>query len=117
MTKPASEPVSRGEDKLLDDVAAQAGLVLRNVRLIEELRSSRQRLVATQDEERRRLERNLHEGARQSLVSVALLIRTGGPGCQPTLIWSGQRWTRRRSSCGWRSTSSASRLAASIRRS
>ena len=36
------------------------GWSLRNVRLIEELRASRQRLVAAQDEERRRLERNLH---------------------------------------------------------
>ena len=44
------------------DLASQAGLVLRNVRLIEELRASRQRLVAAQDEERRKLERNIHDG-------------------------------------------------------
>jgi signal transduction histidine kinase len=43
--------------------------------LIEDLRGSRQRLVRTQDEERRRLERNLHDGAQQSLVAVALMIR------------------------------------------
>ena len=77
--KPPTEPITPAEDKLLDDVAAQAGLVLRNVRLIEELRSSRQRLVSTQDEERRRLERNLHDGAQQSLVSVALMLRTVRP--------------------------------------
>ncbi len=53
----------------------QAGLVLRNVRLVEELRSSRQRLVTAQDEERRRLERNLHDGAQQRLVSIALALR------------------------------------------
>ena len=76
VTKAPGEPVIPAEDKLLDDVAAQAGLVLRNVQLIEELRSSRQRLVTTQDHERRRLERNLHDGAQQSLVSVALMIRT-----------------------------------------
>ena len=75
VVKPAAEPVTPAEDKLLADVAAQAGLVLRNVRLIEELRGSRQRLVAAQDAERRRLERNLHDGAQQSLVSVALLLR------------------------------------------
>jgi signal transduction histidine kinase len=50
-------------------------LVLLNARLIEDLRSSRQRLVRAQDEERRRLERNLHDGAQQSLVAVALTLR------------------------------------------
>jgi signal transduction histidine kinase len=49
--------------------------VLRNVRLIEELRASRQRLVAAQDEERRRLERNLHDGAQQQLVALAVKQR------------------------------------------
>jgi signal transduction histidine kinase len=73
--KPAGEPVTPVEDRLLDDVAAQAGLVLRNARLIDDLRSSRQRLVTTSDEERRRLERNLHDGAQQNLVSVALMLR------------------------------------------
>lgn len=76
VTKPAGESLNPAEEKLLDDVAAQAGLVLRNVRLIEDLRSSRERLVATGDEERRRLERNLHDGAQQSLVSVALMLNT-----------------------------------------
>ena len=76
VTKPPGEPLTPVESKLLDDVAAQAGLVLRNVRLIEDLRSSRERLVTTQDEERRRLERNLHDGAQQRLVAVALMIRT-----------------------------------------
>jgi signal transduction histidine kinase len=54
------------------DVASQAGLVLSNVRLIEELRASRQRLVAAQDAERRKLERNLHDGAQQQLVALAM---------------------------------------------
>jgi signal transduction histidine kinase len=75
VTKPAAETLTPTERKLLDDVASQAGLVLRNVRLIEDLRSSRVRLVTTQDEERRRLERNLHDGAQQSLVAVALMLR------------------------------------------
>ena len=75
ITKQASEPVTPAEDAMLGHVASQAGLVLRNVRLIDDLRSSRERLVATQDDERRRLERNLHDGAQQSLVSVALLTR------------------------------------------
>ena len=57
------------------DLAAQAGLVLRNVRLIEELRASRTRLVAAQDEERRRLERNIHDGVQQQLVALAVQLR------------------------------------------
>jgi signal transduction histidine kinase len=40
------------------------------VGLIEELRASRQRLVAAQDEERRRIERNLHDGVQQQLVAL-----------------------------------------------
>jgi len=51
-------------------MAAQAGLVLRNARLIEELKASRQRLVAAQDEERRKIERNLHDGVQQQLVAL-----------------------------------------------
>ena len=66
---PASDPMDPARHKLVEDLAAQAGLVLRNVRLIEELRASRQRLVAAQDEERRRLERNIHDGAQQQLVA------------------------------------------------
>ncbi len=61
--------------KLLEDLASQAGLVLRNVRLIEELRTSRQRLVTAQDEERRRLERDLHDGAQQRLVAISVALR------------------------------------------
>jgi len=57
------------------DVASQAGLVLSNVGLIEDLRASRQRLVAAQDETRRRLERNIHDGAQQDLVALAIKLR------------------------------------------
>ena len=42
---------------------------------IAELQASRERIVAAGDAERRRLERNLHDGAQQRLVSVALLLR------------------------------------------
>jgi signal transduction histidine kinase len=82
VTKPPSEPVSPEEAKLLAHLAAQAGLVLRNVRLTEELRArldelqaSRVRIVAAQDQERRRLERNLHDGAQQQLVALAVKQR------------------------------------------
>jgi signal transduction histidine kinase len=72
---PASDPMSPSKDKLVRDLAAQAGLVLRNVRLVEDLRASRQRLVSAQDEERRRLERNIHDGAQQQLVALAVKAR------------------------------------------
>jgi len=82
VTKPPSEPLSAEEAKLLAHLAAQAGLVLRNVRLTEELRArldelqaSRVRIVAAQDQERRRLERNLHDGAQQQLVALAVKQR------------------------------------------
>jgi signal transduction histidine kinase len=85
VTKPQNEPLTAAEGKLVDDVAAQAGLVLRNVRLteelranLEELRASRQRIVTAQDQERRRLERNIHDGAQQQLVAMAVKLRLMG---------------------------------------
>jgi signal transduction histidine kinase len=74
IAKARGEPVTDGDRKLLQDLAAQAGLVLRNVKLIEELRASRQRLVAAQDQERRRLERNIHDGAQQQLVALSVKL-------------------------------------------
>ena len=79
--KPRNEPVSAAEDKLLAHLASQAGLVLRNVRLtaelqatIDDLRASRRRLVRAQDEERQRIERNLHDGAQQQLVALTVQL-------------------------------------------
>jgi signal transduction histidine kinase len=81
LEKPRSEPLTPTEDQLLQDLAAQAGLVLRNVRLtaelrstIDELRASRRRLVEAQDEERRKIERNLHDGAQQQLVALTVQL-------------------------------------------
>jgi signal transduction histidine kinase len=73
--KPSSDPISPADERLVGDLAGQAGLVLRNVRLIEDLLASRQRLVAAQDQERRRIERNIHDGAQQQLVALAVKIR------------------------------------------
>jgi signal transduction histidine kinase len=75
VVKSRQEPLTPAEEKLLADLAGQAGLILRNVRLIEELRASRQRLVTAQDEERRRLERNIHDGAQQQLVALSVKMR------------------------------------------
>jgi signal transduction histidine kinase len=82
VAKAPNDPLTIEEDRLVEDLAAQAGLVLRNVRLteelranLEELRASRQRLVAAQDVERRRIERNIHDGAQQQLVALAVQAR------------------------------------------
>ncbi|HEX6330479.1 MAG TPA: GAF domain-containing sensor histidine kinase [Actinomycetota bacterium] len=72
---PANDPITPSRERLVRDLAAQAGLVLRNVRLIEELRASRLRLVAAQDHERRRIERNIHDGAQQQLVALSVKLR------------------------------------------
>jgi signal transduction histidine kinase len=73
--KPPSDPLTPADEKLVGDLAAQAGLVLRNARLIDDLRASRRRLVTAQDEERRRLERNIHDGAQQQLVALTVKAR------------------------------------------
>jgi signal transduction histidine kinase len=70
VTFPANDPIDPQRTQLIENLAAQAGPVLRNVGLIEELRASRQRLVAAQDEERRKIERNLHDGVQQQLVAL-----------------------------------------------
>jgi signal transduction histidine kinase len=75
ITMPRGEPLQPAGRQLVADVATQAGLALANVGLVEDLRASRQRLVTAQDEARRRLERNLHDGAQQDLVS--LVIKAG----------------------------------------
>ena len=71
----AGETVTPVQEKLFGDVAGQAGLVLRNVRLVTDIRSSRQRLVAAQDEQRRRIERDIHDGAQQQLVAMSVKLR------------------------------------------
>ena len=71
------EPLTPAGERLVRDVAAQAGLVLLNVGLIEDLRSSRQRLVSAADEARRGLERNLHDGAQQQLVALRISLGLG----------------------------------------
>jgi signal transduction histidine kinase len=74
VVKPPNEPLTPVEQSLVNDLAGQAALLLANSVLIEDLRASRQRLVAAQDEERRRLERNLHDGAQQQLVALGVQL-------------------------------------------
>ena len=79
LQKPPNEPLTSTEDELIVHLASQAGLVLRNAALtaelratIEELRASRRRLVEAQDAERRKIERNLHDGAQQQLIALTI---------------------------------------------
>ena len=72
---PANDPMTPAKERLVHDLAAQAGLVLRNVRLVEELRASQRRIVTAQDQERRRIERNIHDGAQQQLVALSVKMR------------------------------------------
>jgi signal transduction histidine kinase len=74
----ALTPTERG---LLDDLAGSARLVIRRRRLDEalatmadEIQESRRRLVDAQDDEQRRLERELHEGAEQQVVALKLKL-------------------------------------------
>ena len=75
------DPALLDEPALVESVRATAGLVLENERLaaevraqLAEVRASRVRLVAATDAERRRLERNLHDGAQQRLVTLSLTL-------------------------------------------
>jgi signal transduction histidine kinase len=77
------------DDRVLTELARQAGLAFHNAQLdtalqttldalrhqAEELRESRARIVASGDAERRRVERNLHDGAQQHLVALAINLR------------------------------------------
>ena len=83
------EPFTETEDTVLTEIARQIGLALHNVQLDtalqasldelrirnQELQESRARIVAAGDAERRKLERNLHDGAQQHLVALAVKLR------------------------------------------
>jgi signal transduction histidine kinase len=85
-------PLTSVEERLFAGMASQAGLVLRGVRLraelelrleelstrAGELRASRQRVVDAQDAARRRLERDIHDGAQQHLVALAVNLSLAG---------------------------------------
>ena len=82
LSKRPGESLTPTERTLATQLASQAGLALRNAGLTDELkarvvelRESRQRVVSTADEERRRLERNIHDGAQQQLVALAVKVK------------------------------------------
>ena len=75
VTSSPREPLTAAGERLVQAVAGQAGLILRNVGLVEDLRASRQRLVAAADQARRDLERDLHDGAQQQIVALMAKLR------------------------------------------
>jgi len=74
VVKPRGEELTGVERRLFKDLASQAGLVLVRFRLVQELRDSRSRIVAAQEVERRRIERDLHDGAQQRFVNALLAL-------------------------------------------
>jgi signal transduction histidine kinase len=94
LTFPRGQQPTPVDERLLAELASGMGLALRNAVLtqslrdrIEELRESRRRIVAVQDQTRRQLERDLHDGAQQQLVALkvklALARRLAGNGVAP----------------------------------
>lgn len=93
------DPLGPADFELLELLARESAQRLRNLRLeaalrerlteIEgqaaELRRSRQRLVSVQDEERRRIERDLHDGVQQQLVSLAIRLKQVACAGDPAL--------------------------------
>ena len=85
---PSADEFSEADQGIVTEAARQLGLVLHNAQLdttlaatltelsdqAEELRASRTRLVAVADAERRRIERDLHDGAQQQLVAMAVSL-------------------------------------------
>ncbi|MGH2824661.1 MAG: GAF domain-containing sensor histidine kinase [Thermoleophilaceae bacterium] len=83
------EPFGARDERILAELAQQVGLALRNVRLdsqlqasldenrrqTEQLKISRARVVSAGDAERRRIERDLHDGAQQQLVALSVNLR------------------------------------------
>jgi signal transduction histidine kinase len=74
-SRAASDPFPAGAEVRLRSFADLTGQSISNEHAQTELRASRLRIVQTADEARRRLERNLHDGAQQRLVSVSLALR------------------------------------------
>ena len=69
------DPSLDEDPELVSAVGAAAAIALENEDRVKELQDSRERIVTAGDDERRRLERNLHDGAQQRLVGIALQLR------------------------------------------
>lgn len=74
--RPGSDALSPADLALLAELARQAGVAAHVVRLTQDLRRSRERLVTAREEERRRLRRDLHDGLGPALAAIALEIQS-----------------------------------------
>jgi signal transduction histidine kinase len=72
---PRDAPLPAGSERRLTDFAELVAQALANADAYRKLATSRARIVEAADIERRRLERNLHDGAQQRLVSLAIQLR------------------------------------------
>jgi signal transduction histidine kinase len=70
----ADEQFSAADRSLLEDLARQAEVAVHAVRLTADLQSSRERLISSREEERRRLRRDLHDGIGPTLTGLALQL-------------------------------------------
>ena len=70
----AGEAFTATEQRLLADIAHQAGIAVHAVRLTADLQRSRERLVTLREDERRRIRRNLHDGLGPTLASMKLKL-------------------------------------------
>ncbi|MCB1246065.1 MAG: hypothetical protein KDB69_02220, partial [Acidimicrobiia bacterium] len=78
---PRGQELSLADEHLVEQIASGIGLALRNLQLTDDLKrrvaditESRRRMVSVQDETRRRLERDLHDGAQQHLVAIKVKL-------------------------------------------
>ena len=69
------DPTLDIDSDALEGLAATSLMLVENMRLLDELRASRLRIVEAGDSERRRLERDLHDGAQQRLMAVQIKLR------------------------------------------
>lgn len=72
LRKPVGETLTPAEDRLLADLVAQTGLVIAQQQQAQELQAAARRIVTAQDAARRRIERDLHDGAQERLVTMGL---------------------------------------------
>ena len=72
LRKPAGEALTAAEGRLLGDLVAQTGLVIAQQQQAHDLQATARRIVTAQDAARRRIERDLHDGAQQRLVTMGL---------------------------------------------